>query len=83
MICTGTVNGLNFHAFGLIVKVQSSSTDGALFFADQAPGLAGRWTQARKVLSPTKEGFEERLEVDSGNGCFVPYYVVRMRRIAT
>ena len=72
------------HAYtdgGIVRYYEVRNNAGALYFADQAPGHAGQWTQARKILRPTKEGFEERLEVDSGDGCFVPYYVVCMRRV--
>lgn len=37
-------------------------------------------TRARKVLSPTPDGFEERLELDRGTGQFETYYRVPMRR---
>ena len=48
-------------------------------FADIPPGHASQWKRARKILRPTVDGFEERLEVDPGDG-FVPYYVIPMRR---
>ena len=51
-----------------------------LEFADVAPGHASQWKRARKILRPTPDGFEERLEVDPGDG-FVPYYVIPMQRV--
>jgi len=49
---------------------------------DQPPGHASQWTQARNILSPTTEGFEERLEAGGGDGRFVPSYIFSMRRVA-
>ncbi|MBM3225942.1 MAG: (2Fe-2S) ferredoxin domain-containing protein [Candidatus Tectomicrobia bacterium] len=37
--------------------------------------------QARKVFRPTEYGFEERLEVDLGDGHFIPHYVIAMQRV--
>ena len=56
--------------------------ESTLEFADTPPGHAGQWARARKILRPTPDGFEERLEVDPGDG-FVPYYVIPMRRVAS
>lgn len=53
----------------------------ALVFADRLPGhLKERATGARKVIEPTAAGYRERLEIDPGDGVFVPYYVVEFRR---
>ena len=49
-------------------------------FADAPPGHASQWKRARKILRPTADGFEERLEVDPGDG-FVPYYIISMRKV--
>jgi hypothetical protein len=62
-------------------RYEVRNDQGALCFADQPPGHAGQWKRARKILNPTREGFEERLEVDGDDGSFVPYYVVCMRRV--
>jgi len=53
--------------------------DGFLEFADVPPGH-GQWKRARKTLTPTEVGFEERLEVDAGNG-FTSYYLISMRKL--
>ena len=37
-------------------------------------------TRARKVLRPTADGFEERLELDRGSGQFELYYRIPMQR---
>lgn len=71
------------HAYtdgGLIQKYSIVTGQNHLEFEDAAPGHTSQWRRARKILSPTQEGFEERLEVDSGNGQFVPYYSIAMRR---
>src|SRR5262245_15109964 len=57
------------------------SGNGQLHFDDVPPGHGKLWKRARKILTPTAEGFEERLEVENGDGSFVPYYVVRMRKV--
>ena len=59
------------------------SDNGQLHFDDVPPGHGKLWKRARKILRPTQEGFEERLEVDSGDGSFVPYYVIVMRKVAS
>jgi hypothetical protein len=51
-----------------------------LRFADAPPDHSGDWVRARKILRPTEDGFEERLEVDAGAG-FTPYYAIAMRRM--
>ena len=58
-----------------------SSNERSLNFADTPPDHSADWTRARKILEPTDEGFEERLEVDDGSG-FKTYYAIPMRRIA-
>jgi len=37
--------------------------------------------QARKILRPTADGFEERLEVDHGGGRFETHYIITMQRV--
>ena len=72
------------HAYtdgGIVRRYEVRSDQGVLCFADQPPGHTGKWKRARKILNPTREGFEERLEVDGGDGSFVPYYVICMRRV--
>lgn len=51
-----------------------------LQFADDPPGHPNRWKRARKILQPTADGFEERLEVDDGSG-YVTNYVVTMQKV--
>jgi (2Fe-2S) ferredoxin len=72
------------HAYtdgGIVRRYEVRNDQGVLCFSDHPPGHTGQWKRARKLLNPTIEGFEERLEVDGGDGRFVPYYVVCMRRV--
>jgi hypothetical protein len=74
---------ISAHAYtdgGMVRAYAIERRDGILEFADVPPGHASQWKRARKTLRPTLEGFEERLEVDAGDG-FVPYYVIRMNRV--
>ncbi len=50
-------------------------------FDDRPPGHLGV-DRARKILRPTADGFEERLEIDRGEGRFEPHYVLTMHRVA-
>jgi hypothetical protein len=72
------------HAYtdgGIVRQYAITRSERALEFADQAPGHANQWKRARKIIEPTPDGFEERLEVDAGQG-FVPYYRIPMRRLS-
>lgn len=67
---------------GAIVEYHLTYENGTLFFADRSPTEHGlQVTRARKCLIPTVEGFEERLEIDRGDGRFEPYSVITMRRV--
>ena len=71
------------HAYtdgGVMREYAIARNQHELEFADVPPGHASQWRRARKILRPTADGFEERLEVDPGDG-FVPYYVIAMRKI--
>ena len=71
------------HAYtdgGVMREYAIARNESELEFADVPPGHASQWQRARKILRPTAGGFEERLEVDPGDG-FVPYYVIAMRKI--
>src|SRR5262245_41816970 len=72
------------HAYtdgGLMREYAISRSEQRLEFADLAPGHACQLEPTRKTIQPTSEGFEEKLEVDGGQG-FVPYYTIPMRRVA-
>ena len=72
------------HAYtdsGAIVEYRLSYEDGALSFADRPPNEHGlQVARARKSFTPTVEGFEERLDIDRGDGRFEPYSVITLRR---
>ena len=80
---SGTIKAHVYTDGGTIHEYCIESGDGQLHFDDVAPGHGKLWKRARKILRPTQEGFEERLEVDSGDGSFVPYYVIVMRKVAS
>jgi hypothetical protein len=66
---------------GAIVEYHLTYEDGALSFADRPPNERGlQVARARKCLTPTVDGFEERLDIDRGDGRFEPYSVIALRR---
>lgn len=78
---SGTIKAHAYTDGGTIREYCIESDNDQLYFDDVPPGHGKLWQRARKILRPTEEGFEERLEVHSGDGSFVPYYVVRMRKV--
>lgn len=56
--------------------------DGRFVFADVLPDHGEYWRRARKILVPTAEGFDERLEVALEEGGFAPFSSISMRRVA-
>jgi hypothetical protein len=75
------------HAYtdgGAIVEYRLADEEGILSFADRPPYEPGlQVAQARKCFTPTVDGFEERLDIDRGDGRFEPYSVIILRRYAT
>jgi len=62
---------------------QLECQEDTVVFADRPPtGHGGRAKRARKSLTPTAEGFEERVDVDWGDGSFTLYSIVKMQRLA-
>ena len=78
---SGTIKAHVYTDGGTIRDYCIESGDGQVYFDDVPPGHGKIWKRGRKILRPTTEGFEERLEVDSGDGSFVPYYVTLMRKV--
>jgi hypothetical protein len=73
------------HAYtdgGIVREYSVENRQNRFEFEDQPPGHEMRWTRARKILQPTDDGFEERLEVDRGDGNFIPYYVIPMKKVS-
>jgi len=72
------------HAYtdgGAIVEHRLTYKGGVLSFVDRPPNEHGfQVAGARKCLTPTVDGFEERLDIDRGNGQFEPYSVIALRR---
>jgi len=77
---TGQIKARAYTDGGVVREYAIERHDENLEFADTPPGHASQWKRARKILRPTVDGFEERLEVDPGDG-FVPYYVIPMQRV--
>lgn len=80
---SGTIKAHVYTDGGTVREYCIESGDGQLHFDDVPPGHGKLWKRARKILRPTQQGFEERLEVDNGDGSFVPYYVIVMRKVAS
>lgn len=76
---TGYFSAQAYTDGGVVRKYTVEPGDGFLEFTDVPPGHGNRWKRARKTLTPTEGGFEERLDVDAGRG-FTPYYVISMRK---
>lgn len=77
---TGQIKARAYTDGGVVREYAIKRNDENLEFADTPPGHASQWKRARKILRPTVDGYEERLEVDPGDG-FVPYYVIPMQRV--
>lgn len=77
---SGNIEGCAYTDGGIVRKYLVEVHEDFLLFDDIPPGHATQ-LRARKVLSPTRDGFEERLEVDNGKGIFAPYYVIQMRKV--
>ncbi|MET0791582.1 MAG: hypothetical protein ABW061_08685 [Polyangiaceae bacterium] len=78
---SGAITGRAYTDGGLVHEYTVERHERALNFPDAPPDHSADWTRARKILEPTADGFEERLEVDDGSG-FKTYYAIPMRRIA-
>jgi len=61
------------HEFHIVIE------ESRLMFADRVPHHVPAMT-ARKVLTPTEDGYEETLELDRGLGVFEPYYRMLIQR---
>lgn len=55
--------------------------DGDAVMFDERPDAHHAARRARKILRPTAYGFEERLEVDQGEGHFATHFVITMQRV--
>ena len=57
--------------------------DGDAVMFDERPDVHHAARRARKILRPTADGFEERLEVDQGEGHFATHFVIAMQRVTS
>jgi NADH:ubiquinone oxidoreductase subunit E len=57
--------------------------DGDTIMFDERPSAHHTARRSRKILRPTATGFEERLEVDRGEGRFETHYIITMQRLAS
>ncbi len=79
---SGNITGRAYTDGGSIREYEVEQHEQSLLFADAPPDHTRQWKHSRKLLKPTNDGFEERLEVDAGEG-FVTYYTISMRKIAS
>ena len=66
---------------GFVFEHPMELKNGTIQFPDRPPGHAASSVRARKVLCPTEEGYEERLELEQDNGEFAVYSILPMRRV--
>lgn len=66
---------------GAIHQFQLQVEGDAVVFAERPPAHSDNAQRARKILCPTPDGFEERVEVDYGAG-YETHSVLRMQRVA-
>jgi hypothetical protein len=78
---SGVLTGRAYTDGGGVRDYTVAQRELALEFEDDTPDHGHHWQRARKIISPTSEGYEERLEVDAGSG-FEPYYTVRMTHLS-
>jgi hypothetical protein len=74
----GALVGRAFTDGGDIHDYAIACANDGLEFADQSPDHGTPWKRVRKRLRPTRDGYEEHLDVDRGAG-FEPYYAIAMR----
>jgi hypothetical protein len=78
---SGIITGRAYTDGGITHEYIVRRSEQGVNFSDAPPDHSQGWASARKTLQPTEEGFEERLEVDYGEG-FKTYYAISMRRLA-
>jgi hypothetical protein len=74
--------GRAYNDGGRTCEYEVEQNGDILQFADALPDHGRQWKRARKILKPTKDGYEESLEVDAGAG-FINYYKIAMRKISS
>ncbi len=76
---TGTLVSRAYTDGGMIHEFHIVIEERRLMFADRVPHHVPAMA-ARKVLTPTMDGYEETLELDRGRGVFEPYYKMPIQR---
>jgi hypothetical protein len=79
-LSSGALGGHAYTDGGSTLEYEVEQLEHTFQFADASPDHARHWKRARKILRPTGDGFEERLEVDAGEG-FLTYYTINMRKV--
>ena len=64
---------------GSVIEYRPASMAEGLVFDDQVPHGCDA-LRARKILRPSSLGYDETLEIDRGEGDFVPYSKIALRR---
>jgi hypothetical protein len=78
---SGNIVGHAYTDGGMTLEYDVVHDGNRLKFADASPDHSHHWKRARKILEPSSDSYEERLEVDGGNG-FQTYYTIHMRKIS-
>jgi hypothetical protein len=78
---TSQLEGRAYTDGGFVHDYQLELQNDGVLFADKIPRHVVGVTHARKILQPTPDGFEERLEVGRETGHFEPYSVIAMHRV--
>ncbi|HSL02176.1 MAG TPA: (2Fe-2S) ferredoxin domain-containing protein [Nitrospiraceae bacterium] len=73
LVSRAYTDGGMVHEFHIVIEEKR------LMFADRVPHHVPA-VAARKVLTPTTQGYEETLEIDRGSGVFEPYYSMLILR---
>jgi hypothetical protein len=73
LVSRAYTDGGMIHEFHLVME------DGQLMFPDRMPHNMPA-VAARKILAPTAQGYEERVEIDWGRGGYEPYYSMPLQR---
>lgn len=73
LVSRAYTDGGMIHEFHIVIEERR------LMFADRVPHHVPAMA-ARKVLTPTADGYEETLELDRGLGVFEPYYRMPIQR---
>ena len=76
---TGTLVSRAYTDGGIIHEFHIVIEEKRLMFVDRVPHHVPA-VAARKVLTPTAQGYEETLELDRGLGVFEPYYSISIHR---